>query len=1097
MSRIVSHTIFRSFLTWTPILFIQMGTAGFVSAQGTYTSVSSGNWSDHTIWSENAVPTASDDVVIASGHTVSFDGVLTMRNLTINAGGTVTDVGQPVTITGDFNVNGIYAGIGEIRLTGSGSTIGGTGMITNTNNLVIEGNKIILATAQLSKTAGDLQINGAYTVTNHGSVNVSGNINGGEIVLMALWVNAENSTLAMGGNLGINVQLDASAPGNTIAYTGSVMVQLVPRPLDGQYANLALSGTSYKLLPSDPISLSGNYVNDCAFVLYPSGHITFNGTTNISGSYDASFPDVVITGTLIASPRTLLISGNLTNGGTFLHGGGTLQFSGTGAVQINGNPLILNNVNLDLLKTVRNNTAVELRGVMNLSALATFEANGAGVGTLTLRSFSESTAEDASIGPLLNNARITGRVTVERYMRNAPRIYRYLSSPVKDATLAQWNDDFLITGNIPGLQSLTMCGYRINVTGPSIYYYDETAHGDWGNGYMPFPAAGGAGLTSLIQPGRGYATYIRNCKETLIDVTGEINQGNVSYSFVRYTESDSPYDGWNLVGNPYPSAIDWSKPTGWSRVNIASVAAVTRNTPNGETQFEYCDSAPNEFGQPVPGNVIASGQGFWVRAVGPGVVLTVNENAKTRETGSFYREAMQGSELVITLTNGTVTDRAFIRYRPFAEAVLDAYDGPKLPNATFDVFTYSNDGVELAVNSTPSLGCDEPIKVGVRSLEPGEYTMTLDALGKYSPLRYELHDAFTGRTTSLEDLAYQFVVTNDPASSAESRFTIVARETNADVAPALEYPSTVCEPAATITITNATEGGVYEFYTAGDSLIASVTSAGTLMQFDVPASVLTTGENRFRVKRVPVCAATQESIVTINVEGKPSHWSAIDGKTCGEGSAQLTVTGISNTDHVKWYSRTDDKTPINEGNTFNTGLIGKDATYYAEVTSEHGCVSDRVPVRAEVVYVTEPEIANNDDELKITSGDTARWFFEDQPLGIMATITPDRNGVYTAEVIQNGCTARASYTHLVAETGKPAVYQGFPNPFVDYIVIADSDEPVKSVNMLDVSGVEIALGESPDGHNGRRYDTSALPRGVYVLVISYENKKIYQKMMKN
>ena len=1075
-----------------------MGTAGNASAQVTYTSISSGNWSDNSIWSGGTVPAASDDVVIASGHTVKFDGAHTMRNLTIDAGGTVTDVGQPVTITGDFIVNGIFAGTGEIRLTGIGSTIGGTGTITNTNNLVVEGNKTIPASAQFAKIAGDLQINGAYTITNHGSVNISGNIDGGQIVLIALWVNAANSTLTVAGNIGMNVELDASATGNTVAYAGSIIVQLVPRPVGGQYANLSLSGTSYKLLPSDPISLSGNYVYDCAFVLYPSGHITFNGTTTISGTYDATFPEVLITGTLIASPRTLLISGNLTNAGTFVHGGGTLQFSGTGLVQINGNPLVLNNVNLDLLKTVRNNAAVELRGTMNLSALATFEANGSGAGSLTLRSFSESTADDASIGPLLSNARVTGRITVERYMRSAHRIYRYLSSPVKDARVAQWNDDFLITGNITGLQPVTLCGYKINLTSPSVFYYDESAHGDWGNGYMPFPAAGGAGLNSLIQPGRGYAAYIRNCQETVINVTGEINQGNVSYSFVSYNESGSPYDGYNLVGNPYPSAIDWSKPTGWTRVNVASVAAVTKNTPNGETQFEYCDSAPDEFGQLMPGNIIASGQGFWVRAVSPGVVLTINENAKTKEIGSFYREAVQGSELVISLANDEVTDKAFIRYRPFAETMFDDYDGPKLQNGTFDVFTYSSDGVELAINSTPSLACNEPIQVGIRNLKPGTYTMTLDALGKYSPLTYELLDAFTGETTALKNLTYQFAVTSDPASSAASRFTLYAREANADVAPELEYPSAVCEAAASITITNAVEGGLYEFYTAGDSLIASITSSGASMTFEVPASTLSMGENQIRVKRLLSCAAPQEVTAMITVGSKPSQWSTLDGKTCGEGSVQLTVTGTSNTDKVKWYKRTTDETPVSEGSIFITEPIGKDVTYYAEVTSVHGCVSDRRPVFAEVVYVSEPEITNGEgDELRLVGGETAQWFFEDQSLGLMAAITPDKNGVYTAEVVQDGCPARVSYTHLAAETGKPEVYQGFPNPFTDYIMITEGAGSVKSVNVRDVSGAEIALHESPDGSSGRRYDTSALPRGVYVLVINYENKKVYQKMMKN
>ncbi|NTV79153.1 MAG: hypothetical protein HGA25_08480, partial [Clostridiales bacterium] len=43
------------------------------NAAGTITTIASGNWSDVATWSTGAIPTATDNVIIASGHTVNID----------------------------------------------------------------------------------------------------------------------------------------------------------------------------------------------------------------------------------------------------------------------------------------------------------------------------------------------------------------------------------------------------------------------------------------------------------------------------------------------------------------------------------------------------------------------------------------------------------------------------------------------------------------------------------------------------------------------------------------------------------------------------------------------------------------------------------------------------------------------------------------------------------------------------------------------------------------------------------------------------------------------------------------------------------------
>ncbi len=53
------------------------------------TSITSGDWSNTSTWDCTCVPASTDSVIIASGHTVTLDGNITLKNLTIKTGGTL------------------------------------------------------------------------------------------------------------------------------------------------------------------------------------------------------------------------------------------------------------------------------------------------------------------------------------------------------------------------------------------------------------------------------------------------------------------------------------------------------------------------------------------------------------------------------------------------------------------------------------------------------------------------------------------------------------------------------------------------------------------------------------------------------------------------------------------------------------------------------------------------------------------------------------------------------------------------------------------------------------------------------------------------
>ncbi len=48
-----------------------------------------------------------------------------------------------------------------------------------------------------------------------------------------------------------------------------------------------------------------------------------------------------------------------------------------------------------------------------------------------------------------------------------------------------------------------------------------------------------------------------------LDLTDTVNNGSVTVTL--YNHNYTYTKGMNLVGNPYPSAIDWNAASGWTR----------------------------------------------------------------------------------------------------------------------------------------------------------------------------------------------------------------------------------------------------------------------------------------------------------------------------------------------------------------------------------------------------------------------------------------------------------------------------------------------------------------------------------------------------
>ena len=391
----------------------------------------------------------------------------------------------------------------------------------------------------------------------------------------------------------------------------------------------------------------------------------------------------------------LTIKKDFTNDGTIITSGSTIIFSGVVTQKIDGNHTF-HNVEINNSSGVNNNWGViSITGILGLQA-GDFETNN----SLILVS---DNLGDASIGEILSGADIVGDVEVQRYVNATSSNWHFLSFPIQRTSFNDWNDDIITTG-------MTGSDYPNwpSASNPwsSIRRYDEAFLGDIDSGFFSATS-----LLDTINKGEGFMVWSGNPvtgnSAFTMDVKGEIYKGNIDLA-VTYTNSGNvSNDGWSLVGNPYPSTIDWDD-ADWDKTNIDD--AIYVYDPENFQYASYVSGVPNNGGS----QYISSSQGFWVKASGASPILRIKEGVKSSVDTTFFRSSL--IPFSISVTKGQYTDQASLCVNPLATLSYDSqFDAFKIYSKSIDVPSIaiiSDQGQELSINSfAGSTSLIIPIKV--------------------------------------------------------------------------------------------------------------------------------------------------------------------------------------------------------------------------------------------------------------------------------------------------------------------------------------------------------------------------------------------------
>ena len=369
-----------------------------------------------------------------------------------------------------------------------------------------------------------------------------------------------------------------------------------------------------------------------------------------------------------------------------------------------------------------------------LSVYGTLLCNGPlnTAGNLTLLSDASGTALVDGSG----TGTITGAVTMQRYLPVAFG-YKYFSSPFQAATVAEFGEEVDLT-------------YWF----PNFYRYDESRTS---SGWVAYNDPAG-----ILEPMMGYSANFGSAgSPDTVNVSGELNNGPMSVTL--YNNNNTYTQGINLVGNPYPSAIDWDAVSGWTRTNIDNAIYYFNASATDQYGGTYSSYVNGISSDGVASNVIPSMQGFLVHvsdgaypvSATLGVDNPVRINDRTqyfaKSTSSMKNTGVPLLRMGIVFKDDSLSMDPFVVYvdeeaSPGFDPELDA---KKLLNTDFNVpnlYSILPGGEQLSISAIPVILQEwTVIPLGLKTNREGALVFSLTEIDAYFS-KHELffHDKLTG-----------------------------------------------------------------------------------------------------------------------------------------------------------------------------------------------------------------------------------------------------------------------------------------------------------------------------------------------------------------
>ncbi len=373
---------------------------------------------------------------------------------------------------------------------------------------------------------------------------------------------------------------------------------------------------------------------------------------------------------------------------------GNIKFDGFEPQKIFGDNLFYN-ITIENKVTLQGNQDIKEDLILNSDVLF---VNGK---TLTLLSDTSGTAEIYHISGSVNG-KVVAQRTIE-YKANSVG-WHYLTSPVTGASFAQINESIPLRGIGNGPNDTPW---------PNIYLYDETVPSQ--NKMIGWWSPDS--LNQIIEQSQGFILFYNKAEPKTISFIGEVHTGEKNRKITFTNSNKLSSDGWNLVGNPYPSMLDWDLVSFSSTMDKALYVY--------DNKLDRYSSYVNGIGVNGGTSEIASTQSFFVKSSSETTFSLNNGNRITGKNKWRAKSESPAEHLKISLNTSTDKDEIILVKNENSNNSFDPKeDAYKLSsdNGSFEIYFKMND-IKFSIKNMPFQ--DETIIPIFISASMGEYSLTI------------------------------------------------------------------------------------------------------------------------------------------------------------------------------------------------------------------------------------------------------------------------------------------------------------------------------------------------------------------------------------